>query len=274
MSTIWETRKLKRPSIALVEEADTLPPKSLTGKEMQVMVTTRCRRKHTFPFFELPRELRDMIYDVVFGDEVDQVSARDKRDDDFNYTQTGVHPRQLKKDAPIGATGFFLPRRGNFRVLEVNRQMRLEFAPLVFQRMLMNLRTLSRMNNDLQLTCSFLKGIGEFGRANIRGKGFRTGWSDPDLSAELSNLLMSCPKLWLVNVKIPERKGLGSSVLKPVYFGRACGLECLRSLFGIITDMSVDTTNAPLKKWLMELQSAKRSAEGDDSSELQKRRKA
>ncbi|KAF2503199.1 hypothetical protein BU16DRAFT_612740 [Lophium mytilinum] len=265
---------------------------SHAGKKVEIEISTHGRRKHTFPFFELPAELRNMVYGWVLENESYEFCGYKMRLCLFRARGLGHSGTVSNIAPPTGAAGFFLPHDGRFRCLDVNRQIRSEFAPLAIERTTFVLAKgcSNSLYNDLELACAFINGIGEIGRANITAidlgwwtsewhvnKHFSprsTAWFKSGFSKALTKLLKSCPRLRWLDVTIPYRCGLGSGTLKPNDYSWACGLENLRSLCGFVPHVNIiSKDNEPLKNWLMAPVATKRSAEADDASESRKKRK-
>lgn len=215
------------------------------GQKFTVLAASRRHRSKTFPFFDLPAELRVRIYELVLPDANGYVYV------------TCIHPGQVGTHPPHGVTGFFVPRAGPFDFLSVNHQMRSEFAVPFFRKIHFDLAKESAFASDLEKVLCFLQGIGEIGRSNIESLAFvwwmeswRTDHSaSQKLAADVSRLIKACERLALLDISIPARKGLGSNKLKPCHFGAACGFSYLRSLHGI-REIIIDCPNQELSGWL------------------------
>lgn len=233
------------------------------GQKFAILAASRRHRSKTFPFFDLPAELRVRIYEFVLSER-----------DGYGYV-TCIHPDQVGTHAPHGVTGFFVPRAGPFDFLSVNHQMRSEFAVPFFRAVDFDLAKQSAFASDLEKVLCFLQGIGEIGRSNIESLSFvwwmeswRTDHSaSQKLAADVSKLIKACKRLEFLGISIPKRKGLGSHKLRSCHFGAACGFSHLRSLHDI-RGISIDSPNWKLSEWLMEGVTKPKKDAGTGSSKI------
>ncbi|KAF2817033.1 uncharacterized protein BDZ99DRAFT_7677 [Mytilinidion resinicola] len=223
------------------------------------MVRTRRRQKNTFPFFELPPELRNMVYGLLLG------NSR------FSSYTTRLGTNELTRITSTGNLGIFLPRLRFHRsppLIRVSRQMRLEYGSLFFNITEFDLTSSYRASTNLEMVCKFLEGIGEIVRANIK-KIKIDWWMDAwmtthsiKLKHELQiydgfiqhfiNVLLTYQKLETLEIHVPNKRALSVSKFKKHLFDWACGFAHLRNLKDKMEGLTLDvfTKHKALLQWL------------------------
>ncbi|KAF2490208.1 hypothetical protein BU16DRAFT_621871 [Lophium mytilinum] len=215
----------------------------------------------TFPFFDLPTELRLLVYHFV-----------------LEANNTGwmrMYYPALPKGSPNQPGSDLRPLGIVQKLLWINQHIRTEVSNEVFRHVeCISFSNLGgyRKQHDLDIVRGVLEGIGESGRENIRQVTFLPWWipswddqsqRNSDLSAaiEVVRLLKACTNLETLMIRIPFEKVLTrSNFNKPSEFGKlfGTGIDLIR---GIVHTPRVSFTGSyghpynddfvrPVRNWL------------------------
>ncbi|KAF2490203.1 hypothetical protein BU16DRAFT_543552 [Lophium mytilinum] len=216
----------------------------MSGDETSFIVQASCHRQSPtiFPFLRLPAELRIMIYDLALDTFQDGWLPRYRKGD----PQSLCSPRRLL----LGSAQPFL---------NLNRQIRTEVNERVVYATHLNFAHYC----ELARVREVLEHIDDSGRdavKEIRGiQWWSEIWADSDRRVDdadvkdavsVVGLLKSCRNLEILQIEVPERRGMGANRLKKSRFLTHCGLLKLSSVRHVPQVDIIAPTSNGLEQWL------------------------